>query len=162
LLSSAAKLCRKGLQGSPGKERAAQLARFVWVDEGVVVSGRPTALDRRAAQLVGEITVLLNLNETGDSEQRRRFGEASSMPHCLSKSRRRRELRKGCDDGCPFRYCPFQPALDRISAHREISRAFCSDQRLSATRRSAFRSASGASRSGLREFWGWMETQARF
>jgi hypothetical protein len=162
LLRSAARLCRKGLRGSAGEKRARRLERFVWEDEGVVVSGRPAGLDRRAARLVGEITVLLNLNETGDAGQRERFGEALTVPHCVGKSHRRRELRKGCVERCQFGYCPFQPALDRISAHREISRAFCSDQRLRATWLSTFRSSSGASRGGLREFWRWMEAQARF
>jgi hypothetical protein len=162
MLSSAAKLCGKGLQGPAGTERLRRLERFVWEDEGVVVSGRPAGLDPQAAQLVGEITVLLNLNETGDAGQREKFGEASTLPHCLGRSRRRRELQIGCPRDCRFGYCPFQPARDRISAHREISRAFCGDQRLRAGWLAASRSSSGASRSGLRDFWAWLEAQARF
>jgi hypothetical protein len=162
MLSYAAKLCVKALKGDAGPERFRRVRRQVWGDEGVVVSGRPRRLDRAAAQLVGEITVLLNLNETGSSLQRREFGEEPTMPHCLQASRRRRELQDGCSKDCRFRLCPFQPARDEPSAHREISRAFCRDQRLHASPLTARRWGSRVIPGTLPEFWRWLEAQARF
>jgi hypothetical protein len=162
MLRFAAKLCVKGLKGRPGEERAERIERRVWDDEGVVVSGRPTSLDPSAAQLVGEITVLLNLNETGGFRQRQEFGEEPTLPHCLQGSHDRGELQNGCHEDCRFRLCPLQPARDRLSAHREISRTFCRDQRLHAKRFTARRWGSRVSRRALPEFWRWLEAQARF
>jgi hypothetical protein len=162
MLDCAAKLCVKALKGEAGRERFRRVRRQVWGDEGVVVSARPRRLDRAAAQLVGEITVLLNLNETGSPLQRKEFGEASTLPRCLQASRRRRELHDGCSKDCRFRLCPFQPARDEPSAHREISRAFCRDQRLHASPLTARRWGSRMIPGALPEFWRWLETQARF
>lgn len=162
MLRYAAKLCEKGLKGRDGDERFERMKRVVWKDEGVVVSRRPRKLDRAAAQLVGEVTVLLNLNETGSPEQRRLFGEEPTLPHCLQKSRRRREFREGCHESCDFQLCPFQPARDQPSAHREVSRAFCRDQRLHANWRTAGRWDSRVAPRVLPEFWRWLEAQARF
>jgi hypothetical protein len=162
LLAFASQLCVQALQGQAGGERLARVKRVVWDDEGAVVSGRPTDLTPAARQLVGEIAVLLNLNETGDFEKRKRFGEEASMPHCLQGSRNRDELQTGCDHDCEFRLCPFQPARDRLSAHREISRAFCRDQRHNATRKVARKYGSKVRRRALPEFWRRLEAQARF
>jgi hypothetical protein len=40
--------------------------RYVWEDEGKLTSGAPDGLADEAAQLVGELVVLLNMNEAGD------------------------------------------------------------------------------------------------
>ena len=162
MLRYAAKLCEKALKGKVGEERLDRMKRVVWKDEGVVVSRRPRKLDRAAAQLVGEITVLLNLNETGSPEQRRKFGEEVTLPHCLQGSRRRREFHEGCDKDCGFRLCPFQPSREEPSAHRELSRAFCRDQRLHANLRTARHWGSRVVPRALPEFWRWLEAQARF
>jgi NACHT domain len=161
LLKAAADLCVEGLSG-PSEERPQRVGRRVWDDESVIVSGRPTELSPRAAQLVGEITVLLNLNETGGFRQRQAFGEETTMPYCLQRSHDRKEFGRGCHETCGFRLCPFQPAHDRLSAHREISRAFCRDQRLNASRATARRWESRVSKRALTEFWQWLEAQARF
>ncbi len=161
LLRFAADLCIEGLKG-PADERPRRVRRRVWDDEGVIVSGRPNELAPRAAQLVGEITVLLDLNETGSFQQRQEFGEETEMPYCLRESDDRKELLTACHESCRFRLCPFQPAHDRLSAHREISRAFCRHQRRHAKRSTARRWESQVSRRALVEFWKWLEAQARF
>lgn len=158
----AARLCVRGLSGRAGEGRVRRISRRVWDDEGVVVSGRPTELDPAAAQLVGEIVVLLNLNETGSIAQRREFGEETTVPHCLGRSRDRHELRSGCRQSCRFRLCPFQPVQDRVSAHREISQAFCRDQRHYSRWLRAWRWRSWVGRRALPDFWRWMEGRARF
>lgn len=162
MLLYAAKLCKKELKGTGGEERLERMKEVVWRDEGTVVSARPRRLKRPAAQLVGELTVLLNLNETGSPEQRRVFGEGTTLPHCLHGSRRRREFQQGCHDDCGFDLCPFEPARDEPSAHRELSRAFCRDQRLKASFRIAKGWGSGAIPFTLAEFWSRLESRARF
>jgi hypothetical protein len=160
LVKAAADFCSRALS-SPPERRPAEIAGHVWDDEGVVVSGRPVGLDAEAAQLAGEITVLLNLNETGSFEQRREFGEEPTMPYCMQDSRSRDEFFKGCHEACRFRLCPFQPATDQLSAHREISRAFCRDQRINASARTARRWGSQVSKRSLPQFWRWLESRAR-
>ncbi len=158
----AAELCVKALKGDPGEERLERVRRQVWDDEGIVVSGRPGELDRAAAQLVGEMTLLLDLNETGSPAQRQAFGENPTLPHCLSRSRDRREMRTRCHTDCRFDLCPYRPARDKPSAHRELSGAFCRDQRRRASRWTAWRWGSRVHGRGLRELWRWLEAQARF
>jgi hypothetical protein len=158
----AGKLCQRALAGRDPDKRLERMKRVVWKDEGMVVGRRPAKLGSAAAQLVGDLTVLLNLNETGRDDQRLEFGEATSLPHCLRHSLRRQEFRKGCHRNCSFGLCPVQPALDRPSAHRELSRAFCRDQRLSANMRTAWGWGSRVTPRALPEFWRWLEGQARF
>jgi len=163
----AAKLCEDTLGGKAADDEAAKkrlrrMKRVVWKDEGVVVSRRPRKLDRAAAQLVGDITVLLNLNETGDLEKRRKFAEEVTLPGCLQGSRRRRELQDGCAEDCDFGFCPFHPARDQPSAHREISRAFCRDQGRHARVRTARGWGARVTRRSLPEFWRRLEAEARF
>lgn len=158
-----AKLCVEALDGRLGGDRAQKTEAVVWRDEGAVVADQPRRLRRDAAQLVGEIVVLLNLNETGSPDQRENFGTENRLPHCLQKSRKRQELNEGCHPACSFNLCPYRPAWDRLSAHREISRAFCRDQILHARRRTAFFGwGSRASSHALREFWRSLERHARF
>jgi NACHT domain len=166
MLCYALKLCETVLKGKDsGEERVERMKRVVWEDEGVVVSGRPRGLERSAAQLVGEITVLLNLNETGTPERRQWFGEEVRLPHCMGKSLRRREFHDGCHEKCDFQLCPFQPARDELSAHRELSRAFCRDQRMHAKVRRSWRWGAfpiPLIPRVLPQFWRRLEAQARF
>jgi hypothetical protein len=162
MLLCAAKLCEKELRGEPGEKRLRQMRHVVWEDEGVVVSRRPRKLDRAAAQLVGEIAVLLNLHETGSPEQRREFGEKVTLPHCLQGNRRWHEFHESCHKDCSFKLCPFQPTRDKPSAHRELSRAFCRDQRQHASFWTAWRWGSRVFPRTLPEFWRRLESQARF
>lgn len=162
MLRYATELCKERLRGEGGEARYRRMKRVVWKDEGMVVARRPRKLKREAAQLVGEITVLLNLNETGSPAQRHQFGEAVTLPHCMGASRRRRELQEGCPPECRFNLCPFERPGNEPSAHREISRAFCRDQRERAKARTAGRWESRVKRRALPGFWRWLEARARF
>jgi len=163
LFRFSAKLCVEALDGKLGGDRTQKTEAVVWRDEGAVVADQPRGLRREAAQLVGEIVVLLNLNETGSPDQRERFGTENMLPHCLQKSRKRRELNDGCDPACVFNLCPYRPAWDRLSAHREISRAFCRDQILHARWQTSFFGwGSWAGPNSLREFWRSLERHARY
>jgi DNA polymerase III delta prime subunit len=156
----AAKLCEKALANKDPEKRWEKMTSVVWKDEGLVVSRRPVDLDPAAVQLVGDITVLLNLNEAGSPDRRGDFGEETTLPHCLS-SRHRREFWKGCPEDCRFRLCPLQPN-PQLWAHRELSRAFCRDQSLSAKKRAAGGWGSGVTRRALPDFWRRLGEQARF
>ena len=158
-VKAAAKLCLEAIDcASKGPDSA---ERYVWDDEGVVVSRRPADLAPEAIQLVGDITVLLNLNETGDFDQREKFGKRYDIPYCLEKSETRAELFERCAESCTFRLCPFRPVLERLSAHREISRAFCRHQRVHASKRTARTWGSHVQKRALREFWARLESLAR-
>jgi hypothetical protein len=162
-----AKLCLRALKeaaNAPLAEADRRVDRYVWDDEGVVVSRLPRKLVGEAIQLVGEMMVLLNMNEAGDAEKRLMFGEAINLPHCLQGSRDRTEFFDKCVDGtaCDFLLCPLSPPIDRLSARREISRAFCRHQRLHASPRTARLWGSHVQKRALREFWMRVESAARF
>jgi hypothetical protein len=154
---AAAGMCVAALE-RPGED----LRRWVWDDESVVVAARPRGLDPAAIQLVGDLTLLLNLNETGNPEQREAFGGRDVLPHCMAGSRTRLELfdeRHPCT--CEFRLCPYVPAAGRMSAHRDLSRPFCRHQRLHATPANARRWGSRVGRRALRDVWRRLESLAR-
>ncbi len=157
---AAATLCLHAIACDPSAG-VDEIERYVWDDEGTLVSRRPAGLAPEAIQLAGDITVLLNLNETGDVKQREDFGERDYMPYCMSESRSRLGVFEGCPEGCDFNLCPFRPLTDRLSAHREISRAFCRHQRLHANARTARRWGSRVRQRELRDFWVRLEAQAR-
>ena len=79
----------------------------------------------------------------------------------MSASRSRREYFDGCAERCSFDLCPFRPLVDRLSAQREVSRAFCRHQRLHANARTAREWGSQVRQSELRDFWARLEAQAR-
>ena len=137
-------------------------SRYVWDDEGRVVARRPDRLVDGASQLVGDIAVLLNMNEAGAEESRERFGKENVLPYCFAGSRDREEvfdIERGCR--CEFKLCPYREATGRRSAHRELSKAFCAHQRVLARRRVARRWESRASAGALRAFWARLESRAR-
>lgn len=161
LVKSSAWLCLEGLDSAANGEPGA-VDLYIWDDEGVVVSGRPRDLHPDAIQLVGEITVLLNLNETGSLKQREAFGGEKRMPYCMSDSRNRMELfddRIGCHQ-CEFKLCPYRPTAG-MSARREISRAFCRHQALHARARTAKKWGSHVKQRALSEFWTRYESETR-
>jgi hypothetical protein len=172
------------------RENAARdaLGRYVWGDEGVLVSQQPAELDigevaqarrartdggirtarpaglvDRAIQLVGDIVVLLNMNERGDEQQRKSFAEKTALPYCMTLSRDRNEVFDKCrgEPECVFGLCPYEPAINRLSAHREISRGFCRHQQHHATRPAGRPWGATAKRRELREFWEELEAKAR-
>lgn len=163
LLRYATELCGKVLDDPPSDGgRLRKMTRVVWDDEGAVASGRPVDLTPEAMQLVGEITVLLDLNETGDARKREEFGTNNRLPYCLRDSEDRAEFRRGCHSSCTFHLCPFHPVRDRPSAHRELSTTFCRDQARNARAGVAGRWGSKVKKQGLGEFWKGLEKQARF
>ena len=132
----------------------------IWGDEGTVVGDR-CALSNEAAQLVGDITLALNLNEQGSDEQREKFGTRNDLPHCLSTSPDRGEIlgTTGCLGECAFKLCPYyRPATE--TAHRELSKSFCRQQRRIARKIGPSRSQA-IGKSELSEFWRGMEERAR-
>ena len=119
-------------------------------------------LENRVAQLVGDVTVLLDINEGSSEDCQQAFGYMRELPHCLHASGDRREvLGVGCAETCGWGLCPYkQPPPDEPNAHRGVSRAFCRQQRQIARRlRPPWQRA--ISRRALREFWWQMERRAR-
>ena len=162
-VAAAAELCERGLD-EVRRHRAPEIVdRYVWADEGKLVARRPAGLVPEAIQLVGEIVLLLNMNETGGEREREAFGERDDLPYCIAQSTDRSELTDGCvdEDGCTFRLCPYQPAVNRLSAHREVSRAFCRHQRLNATHATARLWGARVHKRGLQDLWSELERKAR-
>jgi hypothetical protein len=113
--------------------------KYIWDDEGVAVGTPPKRLTPRALRLLGDVAVLLNLNEAGartftdedvarDRELREQFATNNYLPWCLSLGHNRDVLldpQGQC--GCPFERCPYPRNVQR--AHRELSKLFCRDAR---------------------------------
>jgi len=137
-----AMLCEQALSaalhGGERSEEDAYAARstFIWDDEGVAVSGLVGPLAPEALRLLGDVAVVLNLNEKGAGEDpdrageeedfalREQFGRNNDLPVCLSGRRGRRRITMSqCGRGCPFKRCPYPDTAQR--AHREISKLFC-------------------------------------
>ncbi len=162
-LRAAAELCDEALEKVARTKNPQRVDRYVWGDDGQVVSAAPDGLVKEAAQLVGDIIVLLNMNETGDEQEREEFGSNNELPYCMQQSRDRKELLEGCigADMCGFGLCPYQPVVNRPSAHREISRQFCLHQRRNARADVARRWGSQVQARALRDRWGDLESKAR-
>jgi hypothetical protein len=172
-LAAAAKLCDRGYAKAIATEEPSSVDPYIWEDEGKLVSRRPVELGNdsdepgglvaEAIQLVGDIVVLLNLNENGDEAQRDAFGKDVNLPYCMHESRDRSELFTSCNGhkGCEFGLCPYQPPVNRLSAHREISAAFCRHQTFRATATAARLWGSRVETRALRETWRELELKAR-
>lgn len=147
---------RRGLIGSK-RWRA-----YIWPDESEVAGRRATILDSGVAQLVGDVTVLLDLGEGSSEDSRRPFGHMLELPYCLSESKDRGEiLGTGCPSSCGWGLCPYkQPPPDEPNAHRGVSRAFCRQERQIARRHKPTWHRT-IRRRRLREFWREMEQRAR-
>ena len=172
-LKAVAKLCDRGYAKARETGEPSSVNPYIWEDEGKLVSRRPVELEEdsdepgalvsEAIQLVGDIVVLLNLNENGDEDQRDAFGRCTKLPYCMDKSTDRSELFGSCNGhpGCTFHLCPYQPPVNRLSAHREISRAFCRHQSLRATEKAARLWESKVETGPLRDSWKELELRAR-
>jgi ABC-type oligopeptide transport system ATPase subunit len=165
-----ARLCLLALR-RPGRCR-----RYVWADATDVVTRVPDELSVRAAQLVGDIVIALNLNGHEEPRWREAFGTAGALPACLGRGTDRTALlgyerppescplRVGTGDGnggtprceCPYLYHSTDLHVD---ARREFSRAFCRHQRRHA-RRLPWQPAVSARE--LKSFWREMEELARY
>jgi hypothetical protein len=172
-LAAAAKLCDRGYAKAIETGEPSSVDPYIWEDEGKLVSRRPVELGdgsgepgglvSEAIQLVGDIVVLLNLNENGDEAQRDAFGKRTTLPYCMLESSDRSELFGSCNGhhGCTFHLCPYQPPVNRLSAHRDISRAFCRHQSFRATAKAARLWGSKVETRQLRESWRELELKAR-
>ena len=116
-------------------------------------------------QLIGEIVLTLNMNEHAPEDLRIDFGTATAVPACLEFSHNRAEIlglsppRRECPflrgDKC---LCPYTYHPPDVGIRRELSRSFCRDQRLNATRLRH----SDIHVKALKDFWREMEYLARF
>ncbi|HEY7457023.1 MAG TPA: ATP-binding protein [Solirubrobacterales bacterium] len=176
-LDTFGRLLRRGGEPHPFVWRGARLARravaraafgsnrwkaLIWADEGVAVSRRPAEMNRDAAQLVADITLLLNLREGSPEDRQAFFPHMKELPHCLSGSADRREvLGAGCPPGCRYGLCPLrQPPPDEPSGQRTVSRAFCRGQyEIADHRRPPWQKR--LRKHALQDFWREMERRAR-
>ncbi len=134
----------------------------VWDDENQAAGRRVGLLAGRAAQLVADVTVLLDLKEGSSEASQTQFGTMQELPYCLTVSRDRAEiLGAGCASACGWGLCPFeQSPPDEPSSQRGVSRAFCRQQAMLARRRvPSWQPAIGRHR--LQDFWREMERRAR-
>lgn len=157
----AAKLCRQAL-------RNVRPERFLFDDATDVVSTAPFQLAWRTSQLVGDVVLALNLNERGTVQSRIAFGEARELPACLRTTRDRRAAVEPAPPvgTCPFAgfksgecLCPYTYDSPDSNYRRELTRAFCRHQRLSAGRVPWHPRLKVKH---VREFWSAMEDIARY
>lgn len=170
-------LHRGGAHRHPFTQRALRLARtavrrqgvhsarwsaFLWEDEVAASHGRPVARTSRTAQLLGDVTVLLDLAEGAPEDRREASAKAAELPYCLHRSSDRREiLGVGCPPECGWNLCPYkQPPPDEPNEHRGVSRAFCRQQRWIASHHKVPWQRR-ISRRRLAAFWHEMERRAR-
>jgi hypothetical protein len=170
-------LHRGGAHRHPFTQRALRLARtavrrqgvhsarwsaFLWEDEVAASHGRPVARTSRTAQLLGDVTVLLDLAEGAPEDRREASAKADELPYCLHRSRDRREiLGVGCPPECGWNLCPYkQPPPDEPNEHRGVSRAFCRQQRWIASHHKVPWQRR-IRRRRLAAFWQQMERRAR-
>lgn len=170
-------LHRGGRDRHPFTQRGARLARaavrrhqlssgrwlaLLWGDESKDAARRAPQLSRATAQLLADVTLLLNLNQSSPEDRQDAFVQMKDLPYCLSRSHDRGEiLGGGCPSSCGWGLCPYrQQPPDEPDSHRGVSRAFCRQQRELALHRKP-RWQRAISRRKLRGFWREMEYRAR-
>lgn len=153
-----ARLCTRAL-------RRGKWEPYIWVDMTQVAAGASSPLVPEARQLIGEIVLALNMNEHAPDYVRTQFASATALPACLESSPNRAEILglAAPRSECPFLrgdkcLCPYTYHAPEAGIRRELSRAFCRDQRLNATRLPH----SDIHVKLLKDFWQEMEYLARF
>jgi hypothetical protein len=138
---------------------------YIWVDMTQIAAGASSPLVPEARQLIGEIVLTLNMNEHAPDDVRADFGSKAAVPACLEFSHNRAEILglSAPRPECPFLrgdkcLCPYTYHPPEVGIRRELSRAFCRDQRLNATRLRH----SDIHVKALKDFWREMESLARF
>jgi hypothetical protein len=160
--------------GGPDKTAAVRAIRekYIWDDEGVAVGTPPKGLSLEALRLLGDVAVLLNLNEAGarsftdeavadDRKLREQFGANNYLPWCLSRGGSR-DLLLDPHGECPcaFRRCPYPTNVQR--AHRELSKLFCRHARSHAAALSRPRWQPKLGGAATWRFWMAMERKAKY
>ncbi len=163
LARRAAKLARKALRHA--RFKGSRWEAFVWSDD-VEGSGRlPAVLSYGTAQLVGDVTVLVDLKEGSTPDHHESFGHMEELPYCLSDSRNRHEiLGTGCPPQCGWGFCPYRAASpDEPNKHRGVSRGFSRGERRLAAKLGAMPPPwqRRIRRRRMRKFWEQMEFKAR-
>jgi hypothetical protein len=161
-----ARLCQKALRKLPTRPgRPPRWEKYIWRDMTEVAAGAKSPLAPITKQLIGEIALSLNMNEHAREGQRNDFGKKTTLPACIERSRHRGEIvgLSGPIEDCPYQeqtqcLCPYTYHAPNEEVRRELSRAFCRDQRMNAQR---LRHSDINLRS-LKEFWREMEELARF
>jgi hypothetical protein len=140
--------------------------KYIWEDMTEVAAGGRPRLATVTKQLVADIVIALNLNDLASDAARVRFGKCAQLPACLVSSQHRGEIlgwspppidcsaRHNGSCMCPYTYHPPAEGI-----RRELSRAFCRDQRIHAQRLPWHNNVRVKE---LREFWRQMESLARF
>jgi hypothetical protein len=162
LARRSAKLARTALRHA--RLKGSRWEAFVWSDDVEDAGRLPTVLSPKAAQLVGDVAVLVDLKEGSPPDRRENFGHMEELPHCLSDSRDRHEiLGSGCPSHCGWGFCPYRAASpDEPNEHRGLSRGFCRGERRLAkfgTRPPSWQRK--IKRRRMLEFWEQMEYKAR-
>jgi hypothetical protein len=153
-----ARLCAAALSAGRGEP-------YLWEDLTEVAAGVRTGLSDHTKHLIGDIVLILNLNDHAPDEARIKFGHEARLPSCVERSSHRLEIlgKQPAMKDCPFAgvgcLCPYtyDPPADGI--RRELSRAFCRDRRNHAGRLPWHKNIG---RQELQEFWRELETVARF
>ena len=163
LARRAAKLARKAVRHA--RFKGPRWEAFVWNDD-VEGSGRlPAVLSLGTAQLVGDVTVLVDLKEGSAPDHHESFGHMEELPYCLSGSPNRHEiLGTGCPSQCGWGFCPYRAASpDEPTKHRGVSRGFSRGERRLAGKFGAMPPPwqRRIRRRRMREFWEQMEFKAR-
>lgn len=161
LARQAARLSRAALRRAQlGKAR---WAAYVWSDDVEDAGALPATLGRRASQLVGDVTVLVDLKEGSPPDHHEKFGYMEELPYCLSGSTDRHEiLGTGCPAHCGWNFCPYRAAAPDVpDEHRGVSRGFCRGQRRVTYARRSPPWQRKVPRRKMREFWRQMEYKAR-
>ncbi|HEX6755479.1 MAG TPA: hypothetical protein VF109_05985 [Mycobacteriales bacterium] len=126
-VTAAAKLCLRAV-------REGDYERYVWDDDTAATTRSGTALSREAAQLAGDIVLLLNLTEQGDrSMQLERLALTAGrtdLPSCLGRGSGREALDADCPGppDCGFGLCPYPRLASAAVCRGALSEAFCRHQ----------------------------------
>jgi hypothetical protein len=159
----AARLARKALRHA--RFKGSRWEAFVWSDDVEGSGMLPAVLSRGTAQLVGDVTVLVDLKEGSPDDHHESFGHMEELPYCLSASRNRHEiLGTGCPAECGWGFCPYRAASpDEPDKHRGVSRGFSRGERRLAAKLGTPPPPwqRRIRRRRMREFWEQMEFKAR-
>jgi hypothetical protein len=161
LVRQAAKLSRSSLRRADLKSE--RWKAYVWSDAVEDAGSVPASLSHRATQLVGDVTVLVDLKEGSPPDRQGKFGYMEELPHCLSGSRDRHEiLGAGCPSHCGWGFCPYRAvAPDEPDELRGVSRGFCRAQKRAALHVRSPVWQRRIPKRKMYEFWRQMEFKAR-